>query len=180
MKCEKCNYELNYGAKFCNNCGEKVPKDAYKEIYDKTVWGYADKFLNWYDTLFLKKITDNIIFKIALLIVILAIGLFNTYSAYSNIRLLKSESYDIEYDKKLGIYYILTQKEQVSIQMYIPKSADTVVVTGITDGEKISINELSREEFSEGIVAKKNEFDSINVSMSKDDATTDNVVLVVK
>ena len=46
MKCEKCGYELYYGAKFCNGCGADVPQEANDEVYNRTVWGYADKFLN--------------------------------------------------------------------------------------------------------------------------------------
>lgn len=179
MKCTKCNSELNYGAKFCNNCGEEIPENINKEIYDKSVWGYADKFLNWYDKLTLKKVTGNIFFKIAILLIVLGIGLFSSYSSFANIRLLKSDDYSIERDTKTGIYYILTEKDQVNIGMYIPKSAENVVVTGyLNDTESETV--LSPEEFTTGIVARKNEFEYIHIDTVKGDVITDTIVLIVK
>ncbi len=180
MKCEKCGYELNYGAKYCNACGEKVPKDTYKEVYDHTVWGYTDKFLNWYDTLTLKKVTGNIIFKIVVLLLVLLVGVFNAYSSYANIRLLKSEEYSIEHDKNLGFYYIITPDEQVNILMYIPKNTEKVVVKGIDGDNETAKTEFLPDDYAKGIIAKKNEFDYITVETIKGDKISDSINLIVK
>lgn len=179
MKCTECNYETNYGSKYCNNCGADLQK-ANDEIYNRTVWGYADKFLDWYDALTLKKITGNIIFKIVILLLVLAFGIFNAYSAYANIRLLKSESYEIEHDKNQGIYYIVTPDEQVNILMYIPKNAQKVIVKGITNEEETSKTEFLPDDYAKGITAKKNEFDYITVSTIRDDKISDSINLIVK
>ena len=180
MKCKKCGYELNYGAKYCNSCGEEIPKSAYIEDYNKTVWGVADKFLDWYDKLTLKKITENIIFKIVILLLVLGIGIFNAYSSYANIRLLKSESYEIEYDRKEDFYYIVTPDAEVTISVYIPKNAEKVIVYGITNDEEITQTEFLPDDYTKGIVAKKNEFDSIKVDTIKADKVSDSVNLTVK
>lgn len=180
MKCEKCGYELYYGAKFCSACGTEIPKDAYQDEYNRTVWGYADKFLNWYDTLTLKKITGNVIFKTIVLLLVLAFGIFNAYSAYANIRLLESESYEIEHDKNQGIYYIVTPDEQVNILMYIPKNAEKVIVKGIANEEEASKTEFLPDDYAKGIIAKKNEFDYITVSTIKGDKISDSINLIVK
>ena len=180
MKCVKCGYELNYGAKYCNGCGEEIPKDAYSEEYNKTIWGIADKILDWYDKLTLKKFTENMVFKIVILLLVLGIGVFNAYSAYANIRLLKSESYEIEYDRKEDLYYIVTPDAEVTISMYIPKNAEKVMVYGITDEEEITQTEFLPDDYAKGIVAKKDEFDSIRVDTIKNDKVSDSVNLTVK
>lgn len=179
MKCTECGYETNYGANYCNNCGASLEK-ANDEIYNRTVWGYADKFLDWYDALTLKKITGNIIFKIVVLLLVLGIGIFNAYSSYANIRLLKSETYEIEYDKDADFYYIVTPEEEVNILLYIPKNAEKVIVRGITDGQEVVETEFLPDDYSKGIIAKKNEFDSISVDTIKDDAVSDSINLIVK
>lgn len=179
MKCKECGFETNYGAKYCNNCGADL-KEVNENVYKRTVWGYADRFLDWYDALTLKKITSNIIFKIVVLVLVLGIGIFNAYSSYANIRLLKSDSYEIEYDKGNDFYYIVTPEEEVNILLYIPKNAEKVIVRGITDGQEVVETEFLPDDYAKGLIAKKNEFDSICVDTIKDDAVSDSINLIVK
>ena len=82
MICEKCKTEHPYMADYCMNCGEKFSTDALEREYIKTGWAKLDKVKDIYDTLFLKKITDSIIFKIVSFVLVAGCFFFSAYAMY--------------------------------------------------------------------------------------------------
>lgn len=48
MKCEKCNKENPSDARFCWNCGEKLPPSGpiIEQNYDKDILSQLDKLFN--------------------------------------------------------------------------------------------------------------------------------------
>ncbi len=180
MKCNKCESPLTYGDKFCNVCGEKITKDVYNEDYKKTIWGKIDKFTDWYDTLFLKKITDSIIFKIVLLALILLCGVFDVYTDLADIRILESENYTAEYNKKLDEYYVYTDDEEVILNVYIPGYTEKVKIKEFQEDVIKNEREITSVQGNSGLIAvKKGEFDYILIDAVKDEKTTDSVKLYV-
>lgn len=129
MKCIKCKSSLHYGDKYCNNCGEKIEKDAYREDYAKTVWGKLDKISFWWETFTLKKLIDNWVVKIIILLLVLAWGIIDAYTDLANIKFLESENYTVEYNKKADEYYIRTDEKEVDLNLYIPKYSEKITVT---------------------------------------------------
>ena len=180
MKCTKCESQLAYGDKYCNTCGEKIPLSSYGDDYKKTLWGKIDKVNDWYDTLLLKKITDSIIFKILLLVLILSWGLFDAYTDYTNIKLLESESYTIEYNKKLDEYYIYTPEEEVRLNLYIPGYTDSIGVKEYIGDEITNEKEMSSEKGkSSTVVVKKEGFDYVVIESVKESKVTDSVKIYI-
>ena len=179
MKCQKCDAALHYGDKFCNECGEKIEKKAYDEDYKKTIWGKFDKLSDWWETLTLKKFLDNWITKIIILLVVLAWGFFDAYTDLTNIKFLESENYKIEYNKQLDEYYIRTQEEEFSLNLYIPKHAAKITVTEY-NGEEVNTRDILSEKISkDSIIVKKGNFDYMTISSVKGDKITDTVKVYV-
>ena len=180
MKCNKCESPLTYGDKFCNICGEKIEKHAYEEDYKKTIWGKFDKLTDWYDTLFLKKITDSIIFKIVLLALILLWGIFDVYTDLANIRILENESYTVEYNKSLDEYYVHTSDDEVILNIYIPGYSEKATIQEFVGDKVNKEKEISSAKGNSGLIAvKKTEFDYLIINTLKNEKITDSARIYV-
>lgn len=179
MKCKNCDNELHYGSKYCNVCGEKIPKETYAEDYKRTIWGKFDKFYDWYLTATLKKITGHIVFKIVVLAAISIFILFQLYGAYGKITLEKSEFYKVVYNKTEDEYYIETDEMSVNLNMSVPIATKQVVVSGV-NGEKVEKKEISIDEYkSEGVLIEKDKYEYITVDAVKDGKHIDGVKVIV-
>ncbi len=181
MKCEKCESLLGYGDKYCNICGEKVSKGAYDEDYRNTIWGKFDKWSDKIDTWTLKKITDHILFKVGIIILILLWGFFDAYTDITNIKLLESERYEIEYNKAEDEYYIVSEDAEVDLNLYIPAHAEKITVTEFMSEDEANKSDLLPSEYNgKAIKVKKGEFDYITISSVKEEKITDTVKIYVK
>ncbi len=180
MTCENCNTQQHYGAKYCNVCGEKIEVESYEAEYKKTIWGKFDRVEDAYHTLLLHKVTGHILFKVLILVIILLLGVFGLYLKYSDIRLLASEQYAIEYNKAAEEYYIRTDLEEVVLSLYIPKAVDTVCLSTSQNGELTPVSELSIADYAqEGLVVKKGAQDYLIVEAKRGDKVADSVKVVV-
>ncbi len=122
MKCHKCKYENIVKASYCQKCGEKFT-DKEKEIaYNKTIYGKIDKLKEIKDIVTLNIITGNIVFKIASLLIVLGIGLYFLLTVGINTKILKSNDYQIFYNKEIKEYYLLVDDnyDKVNVAMYLP------------------------------------------------------------
>ena len=180
MNCEKCHKELNYGANYCIECGEKIDTAIYQKQYDKTIWGLLDKLKNWWDTVSLKKITDHLIFKTLALIGVIVWAAFVYYTNYANIKFLESNDYRIEYNKTQDEYYLRTDKNEVGLKIRVPAGSDNLIVKGYIDGEQAEEDKLTTNEYkNKGIIIKKDEFDYVIVESLNSEKLTDSVKLYV-
>ncbi len=180
MRCEKCDNQLHYGAKYCISCGEKVGDEAYAEDYKKTIWGKLDKAYNVYNTLTLKKFTGHIIFKILLLVLIGVFILNELYGDMANIRLLNSDYYTITYAEAADVYLLKTSEEKIDLQFYVPITAEKIAFAGYKQGNA-ETNEFSVEEYKKtGYTVGKEEFDYIIATTKRGDKEIDSVRLIVE
>ncbi len=176
MKCEKCNCELHYGDKFCNSCGEKIPAGYYEEDYKHTVWGFIDRLSDKWDNFFLKKITDHIVFKIVFVVLILLGGFFEVYTEVSNIKLLESDEYTIEYNKKADEYYFRTDKDSVDLKAYMPRHADEMLIQEFSEKGEVEEKYIPKKEYSErNQKLHKGQYAYVQVSAVKEKKVTDTV-----
>ena len=174
MKCKTCENELHYGDRFCNACGEKVELGLYEEDYSKTIWGKLDKINDKWETFTLKKIVDNWITKVIVLLLVLGWGCFDAYTDYTNIKFLESEVYTVQYNKEADEYYIRTNEDSVDLSLYIPKHATKITINEYNGEDMVDSRDMLPEEYkSEAITVKKNEFDYITISSVKGDKVTD-------
>ena len=180
MKCAICESQLHYGDKFCNNCGEKVAKGAYEEDYTKTIWGKVDKVSDWWETLTFKKFLGHWITKTVILLLVLAWGIFDAYTDLTNIKFLESESYKIEYNKDLDEYYIRTDAESVSLNLYIPRHCEKIMIEEYDGEEIVNTREMLYAEYKENaVMVEKNKADYITISSVKGEKVTDLVKFYV-
>lgn len=180
MKCEKCSSDLHYGDKYCNICGEEIEKSAYDEDYNKTIWGIIDKGTDWYDKIFLKKITGSWIFKIFLLLLVIGWGFLDAYTDYTSIKILESDHYSVEYNKRLDEFYVRTSEDSVDLNLYIPGHTDKIIFREYTNNEITSLKAMTYEEYkSQKLTVKKDAFDYMTVDSLKEDKLSDKIKIYV-
>ena len=182
MNCEKCEAPLSYGTKYCNTCGEKVPKGAYDAEYNDTIWAKIDKVKDEYDSLAFKKITGNIIFKIVVLLVVVGYFFFAMYGNLNGIRLKENKAYTISYNTKLDEYYIYPNGAKANLEMYAPIGTDKLVFTAMTGGKIADEKTFTVEQYEkEGYEVKEGQYDYIIIKALRGKKTADDIkVLVVK
>lgn len=182
MNCEKCESPLAYGTRYCNTCGEKVPKGAYDAEYNDTVWATIDKVKDKYDSLTLKKITGNIVFKIVVLVAVLVYFFFTMYGHLSGIRLKENSDYSISYNTKLDEYYISPTGAKANLEMYAPIGTDKLVFTAMTGNKKADEKKFTPHQYEKkGYEIVEGEYDYILVKAMRNGKKADSVkILVVK
>ena len=183
MICEKCNSKLHYGDKFCNVCGEKIDTTGYEKEYNKTIWGVIDKIADFLDIIMLKKITGNWIVKVLLLLAIAGWGFFDAYTDFASIRILESESYSVEYNKNLDEYYVRTSKDEIDLNLYIPKYTDNIKFKEVNDKET-SVEDMTVEEYIEKkkekeLLVKKNSFEYLTVDSVRNGKVSDSIKVYI-
>lgn len=120
LKCIKCKTDNIRAANFCSNCGNKFIEKE-KEVVKK--WGIVwilekiDQLKSAWNFGF---ITDHIAFKIGSIILVLGIGVYFWLTNGINLKLQESKEYNIQYNKKASEYYLLTEKEQTELNVYVP------------------------------------------------------------
>ena len=137
MHCIKCLKSAPYGAKYCRSCGEVIPEAERAAAYKKTLWGRLQQLEDWYKTLTLQKFTGSIVFKILILVLILAVGVINIARNGTALKILDSDAYSAQYNTKLEEYYILTEADEVVLSLYIPNRAESLLLTGYADDDTV-------------------------------------------
>lgn len=142
MRCGKCGNESILTANYCRFCGAPFSEEEQKKAYDKTVFGMLDRIEDLKGWVDLSKITGNRIVRIVVLIVLLGLVLFNVYRNGSHLAIQQSPDYTVAYNQEKNEYYILTEKEEIGLNTYLPRATDTITVSCFVDGvESYSVQE---------------------------------------
>lgn len=171
MHCPKCLKYVPYGAKYCQSCGEAIPTDERSNAYKKTIWGKLQRIEDWYKTLALKKITDSVIFKVLILLIILGIGLFNVYRNGTQLKIMDSDMYNVQYNTALEEYYILTDADEVVLNLYIPKKTEGLLLTGYDEsGNVLEKRTLTASDYEKTDVlrVRKDEYAYLTLDAAKE------------
>lgn len=145
LKCIKCETENIRAASFCKNCGYEFT-DKEKEVVKK--WGivwFLEKFDKAKSVWNLGFITDHILFKIGSIVLVLAIGIYFWITNGINIKLKESSEYNIQYNEKNKEYYLLTEKEQTELNLYIPNRAKEISIKHMDQNGK----ELDKKDYKQ-------------------------------
>ncbi len=128
MNCPKCHTKNIIKASFCKKCKYEFTEQEKEKAYQKTIYYPLEKVEEWYYHLTLQTITSHILFKIGSLLLILGIGLYYYFTVGINTALLKSNSYDLYFNKKKHEYYMITKtnQEKLDISLYVPNRAKKV------------------------------------------------------
>ena len=128
MKCGKCKNKNITKANYCKKCGYKFSEEEQKEAKGKTFVGKLEKLELAYNVCTLKVITEHKLYKIGSFLIVLGIGIYYLLAYGLNVRFLNSKNYEISYNEKLMEYYIITNKNKVSLDLYIPNRTKKLIV----------------------------------------------------
>lgn len=141
MRCTKCGKDNIIKANFCKYCGYKFSQAEQKKAKRKTLVGKLELIEKGYSICKLKFITDNIIFKIASIIMLIAIGICLNLKNGNDVRILKSDMYKIEYNTNNDEYYLLVDEDKINLNLYIPNNLDKIDIKHMnSDGSIILEN----------------------------------------
>lgn len=158
MKCRKCGTENRTCASYCTNCRYKFTKKEQNNAKTKSLEGIIlriievkSKVTSIFDFSF---ITGKLWFKIASIILVLIVGILSCIQNGAHLKILKSDAYQINYNKKLNEYYLAVDQEETKLNLYIPYQGQDIVIKHM-DLEK----ELKSENYQNGsnILLKNNE-----------------------
>ena len=100
MKCSKCSKRNIRNANYCKFCGHKFTNEEKEKSKNSGLLGLLNRFQKWYNLCTLSVITDHIAFKIIVVLGVLAIGIYNVISIGSELKVLDSSYYEVQYNKK--------------------------------------------------------------------------------
>lgn len=148
MICKSCEHKNITKAMYCENCAAPFSEEERKKAYDKTLYGKISKIEDLKGYITLEKFTSHPIFRIAVLVIILVFGLLFGRPNGKYMTIMKSDDYTVSQNTENGEYYILTEKTEIGVGLYLPKKAEGLKLqktdgetleyeTSISDGEEI-------------------------------------------
>jgi hypothetical protein len=129
MICNACGHNNITKANYCENCGAAFTDEQRQKAYDKTVYGKIEKLEKIKGYLTIEAITSHPVFRIAVLVVILVVGLLVGRPHGNAMTILKNDAYSVAQNSQTGEYYLLTDREQVQVDLYFPKKTEQLTVT---------------------------------------------------
>jgi len=140
MKCKNCKTENIMKADYCKACGHQFTEKEKKKAYNRTVFGIIDNVLNLKSYITFDFITGNRWFKVASLLFLILYSVLVLKLNGSQIRILDSRDYDVEYNKTTKEYFLVTDEKQIGLNLYIPEKTDKVNLITVDSNDKL-INE---------------------------------------
>ena len=140
MKCIKCRTKNIGSANYCKKCGNKFLEVEQKAAKKWTlVWFLEgiDKIKSLWKFSF---ITDHILFKVASITLVLGIGIYSFNINGSNLKILESTNYQIQYNTELSEYYLLVDSNETELNLYMPNRINKLTVEHL-DKNNILIEE---------------------------------------
>ena len=131
VKCPQCGHENAMTARHCTQCGAPIPKELIDEAYDRTVYGKIDWLLELKSILTLKVITESPIFRIVILLGILRLGLISMRKNGTRFKVLPSDQYEVEYNEKYDEFYLDTDLDVITVNMYVPGDPEQIILRSI-------------------------------------------------
>lgn len=128
MRCVKCGQDNLLQANYCCKCGCAFTEEEKQAAYDKTIYGILDKIEDLWATIKLDKITGNLVFRIAVLVLIAVVGIASSGRTGTDFAVLDGKTYDVQYNQRSGEYYILSPEQVVQAELYIPGEPESLTL----------------------------------------------------
>ena len=144
MICRECKTENRIKANFCTHCGHPFTDAERDAAYAKTIYGRFEKLEALWKTVSLDKITGSSIVKVLSLVAVLVLGGYSVLKNGTQFRPLEHDSYELQYNQKVNEYYLISQQDNIQLQLYLPKQADEVTIVQLNENNEL----LSTETFS--------------------------------
>ena len=133
MICKNCGKENLIKADYCACCGHPFTKEEQAEAYGKTIYGKMDRFAEMKSWLTLKKITGNFFVRLLILLCIAAAGFLSHTNQGSEMKLLESDEYVIDWNKRSGEYYLYSDLDEIHLKLYLPGQPEGISVTALDE-----------------------------------------------
>lgn len=148
MLCIRCGKKNHYKANYCINCCYNFNELERDKNYKKTFYYKWNIFDKWYKRFKLDAITQNIFFRILVIVVILYLGLINIYRNGNVVAIQEDPKYKIVYNDKSQEYYLLVGDgvEEVALNLYIPNNTDDIEIDHYNEDDKL----LEKKKYKEG------------------------------
>lgn len=134
MKCIKCGKDNLNKANYCKYCAYEFNDKERKIAKRHTLVGKLELIEKAYKVCTLNIITGHIVFKVISLLVVILFGFYFMFYNGKDVKILKGDKYNIEYNTKSDEYYLLVNDDTVSLNLYIPNN-----------NKKLSINHYDKD-----------------------------------
>ncbi len=128
MNCKNCNHKNIISASYCVNCGAPFTKEEKENAYNKTIYGKIEKLEELKGYITLEAITGHPVFRIAIIVLILIVGLLVGRPHGNNMAIMENEAYTVSQNEENGEFYLLTKQEEVGVSLYLPQEAESITV----------------------------------------------------
>ncbi len=142
MKCSKCGNENIIKACFCSDCANEFTEKERQDAFNKTIYGKIAKLEKAKEIISLEVITSNPIFRIAVLVIILICGILVGRPHGNELTILKNNNYSVSQNTENGDFYLLTEKDEVNIGLYLPKEYKALTLTKFQGEEVVFKSEI--------------------------------------
>ena len=179
MICKYCKTKNRLEAEYCKGCGRKFSDTDRDKSHFHGPIGKINLIEEIYNKVFFKKILDSNLFKLVLLLIFVAINVYNfSFKGGNKIQLVNSKNYKIEYNEKVDDYYIILNKDESSqvLNVYIPNSIKSL--ESVKYSEDNSILENNKLKVGDPIVIEANT-DENNYYVIKDSKDSTNSLKVL-
>ena len=180
MKCPKCNKKNITKASYCISCKYEFTEEEQEKAYNKTLFGRLDSIETWYNHLTLATVTDHILFKLFLLLLVFLTGLWYYFNRGIDTAILESKYYEIYHNNKNDDYYLIIDDEtkDIKLNVYKPNRVKSLKLIHYSNDDKEIENFDYDEESSEKISLKAYNNDYY-VLKSTYDKKTDNLKIFI-
>ena len=144
MKCSKCKKSFKATQSiYCSTCGHKFTEKEYESNKKYSVASIISRIINTIDFVQNGNLGNKFIVRLILLLLTLGSGIYLYYINGSKIKILKSNDYEIEYYKEKNEYYLYTNDDSVTLNLYIPGNKDKIYISWYDENNK----EITGNEF---------------------------------
>ena len=147
MICKNCQTKNITKAQYCRHCGTAFTDEQRQEAYDRTIFGKIDKLEKWKGYITLDFITGHPIFKTVVLVAILVWGLLLGRTNGNRMLVMESDAYQVQQHVVSGEYYVLTEQDGVSVSLYLPRQARSILLQAVVGYDVVEEQSFSPEEW---------------------------------
>ena len=176
MKCTECGHENLIKAKYCAKCGHPFTEEQRKAAYNATIFGKLDMMKKAKSYATLSFITGQMWFKVLMLAIVILYGILTHANQGTKMKILESDAYTVDHNTQLNEYYLYTDLDELTVQLYVPgKPSGVEVHTCADDGTEISAKTFA---LSDPIVLMKQDGVQYRIDAVYDNDSRELTVLV--
>ena len=131
LKCPDCGYGNLLEASYCYSCGREFTEKEQQDAYNLTIYGKIEKAEMIKSIADGSIITGSIWFRVIVIAVIAAVGLWGLYKNGSNFRIAESDRYEVQYNTEEKEYYLFTDYDSINVALYVPRDTEELELTAV-------------------------------------------------